>query len=485
MQGILPDMEVLQYKMHLEERKKKDWYGKVMKNVDKQDLHSEKVSSYGEEDGINALLSFSTLCLIAAEETEDDVKDDFVKLAMSVLLPLTQFSIDRQVWHSTIGTAVISCRNESKVGYYLDEHSQWQGPTKAEEGRMQRKPQRLSKPSKVIRPLSVRKHSHPTNVMPIPTSALMEEWTADDEYVEYLAASNNSQLAMEKVEEAMKNLRKSCTLNALERASIDVAVALTTVASYDECNNPFVCLSQAAMFAAMGSKRGNNDEPFKRFLPLKMKCTPLEALNVLGRADCLRAIHFLHEAQYLCNWVASVCRIHRARRQENDQPQAWNSRWMVIGIVVYMVSTSINETGEAISQDDADAGGLRKWGEDAKQETKHGKADALSLVKQSTAYLPGPGKETNSHAPFDEENLSAEDAYSDNEGSLSLPSPREQRQSEVMRQSDGIHHKSLAGLNPEQQLLPYPLAAPEMVGVQNVEQADEYDPFSGVEEVGI
>jgi len=187
-----------------------------------------------------------------------------------------------------------------------------------------------------------------------------------------------AQLSMKKVDDAMKNLHKSRTLNSLERASIDVAVALIGLTAYDECENPFVCLQQAAMFAGLGSKRGNNDEAFKRFLPLKNKCTPLEALNILGRADCLRAIHFLHEAQYLCNWIASVCHSHRNHLQK-DLP--WNSRWLVVGIMTYIVSSIIEETSEALYQDNMGAeSALREWEDISKEEIRRGKSDALVLV---------------------------------------------------------------------------------------------------------
>ncbi len=186
----------------------------------------------------------------------------------------------------------------------------------------------------------------------------------------------DAQLAMKKVDDAMKNLRKSRTLNSLERASLDVSVALVDLAAYDQCENPFVCLQQAAMFASLGSKRGNNDEPFKRFLPLKKKCSPLEALNILGRADCLRAVHFLLEAQYLCAWVASVCKIHRDR--QNDDP----SRWRVIGIMTYIVSSTVDETSDALSLDNPGADTtLRKWDCDALVELDRGKSDALVLAE--------------------------------------------------------------------------------------------------------
>ena len=85
-QAILPELEILPFELHHEERRKKGWYQKAMRNVG----IDSKISLYGEEDGIKALLSFSALCLIAAEESEDDEKDEFVKLSMSILLPLVR-----------------------------------------------------------------------------------------------------------------------------------------------------------------------------------------------------------------------------------------------------------------------------------------------------------------------------------------------------------------------------------------------------------
>ena len=214
--------------------------------------------------------------------------------------------------------------------------------------------------------------------MTVPTSVLLKLWTTDGMHRDRGNAIKGAQLSMNKVDDAMKNLRKSRTLNSLERASIDVAVALIGLTAYDECENPLVCLQQAAMFAGLGSKRGNNDEAFKRFLPLKNKCTPLEALNILGRADCLRAIHFLHEAQYLCNWIASVCHSHRDHLQED---LFWNSRWRVVGIMTYIVSSIIEETSEALYQDNMGAeAALREWENISKEEIRCGKSDALALV---------------------------------------------------------------------------------------------------------
>ena len=87
LQAVLPDLELLPFKLHLTERKKLSWYSKVSRNIGSG---SKKTSMYAEEDGIKALLSFSTLCLSVAEESEGDEKDEYVKLSLSILLPLVR-----------------------------------------------------------------------------------------------------------------------------------------------------------------------------------------------------------------------------------------------------------------------------------------------------------------------------------------------------------------------------------------------------------
>ena len=310
-------------------------------------------------------------------------------LTCDILAFQTQFCIDKQVWQSSIGTSVVTSRNETKLGYYLGDNCDWLGPTKSKQGKTQYPSSNSNKNPKPTRPprlpRQARKRLQPSNIVKVPTSILLELWTQDDHRFERKEALQDAQVSMKKVDDAMKNLRKSRTLMSLERASIDVAVALLATATFDECNNPFVCLQQAAMFAAMGSKRGNNDELFKRFLPLKSRCSPLDALNILGRADCLRAIHFLKEAQYLCTWVASVCNSHR----NEFEGMPWNYRWQVIGISNYIIASSIDETGEALSQDNHDAGALRKWDDVAKKEFARGKSDALLLTEVNPSSSQG------------------------------------------------------------------------------------------------
>jgi hypothetical protein len=136
--------------------------------------------------------------------------------------------------------------------------------------------------------------------------------------------------------------------------------------------NPFLCLHQAAMFASHGSKGGNSDEAFKQGLPKERECTPVEALVIIGNADCLQSLYFPDEAIYLCSYVARVSRLHRDK-QETDME--WNARWRVIGICVYNLSVSIRTT--LSYQGDRP----EYWEQSVVEELKRGRADAIALKK--------------------------------------------------------------------------------------------------------
>lgn len=87
--SILPNLETLPFQKYLQEREQLDWYQRVMRNIGKQ-ASKCKIAFYGEEDGIHALLSFSLLCLLVAEESEGDERDELLKNAFSVLLPMVR-----------------------------------------------------------------------------------------------------------------------------------------------------------------------------------------------------------------------------------------------------------------------------------------------------------------------------------------------------------------------------------------------------------
>jgi len=88
-------LEELPFALLLNERRKMDWYERVMRNFEKQSTKC-KTAFYGEEDGIRALLSYSMLCLLAAEQSGGDERDELLKNSFSVLLPMV--SSDVRFW---------------------------------------------------------------------------------------------------------------------------------------------------------------------------------------------------------------------------------------------------------------------------------------------------------------------------------------------------------------------------------------------------
>lgn len=208
--------------------------------------------------------------------------------------------------------------------------------------------------------------------------------------------------AMDKVHLATKQLRHCFTSNATEKASAQVAVALLELASDEQCQNPIICIQHAAMFASQGSKGGNNDERFRKALPVsEAECTPLEALMVLGRADCLHATYFPNEAAFLCSYVARVCRLHRDRLQPELE---WTPQWKVIGILAYNLSVAIRYSMRSLFDTDAQRLALRLWDREVVEELERCRADAISWKKQ----LEGSNEST------DGERVGA-DAFSDEE----------------------------------------------------------------------
>jgi hypothetical protein len=156
-----------------------------------------------------------------------------------------------------------------------------------------RKPSKKSQPTKIqqknkqqtvkVSKTNQRSTSPFSKLIKISADMMLKEWTGkrtfegsdeedkdtDDDTTIRLnkwsnSASGKSMLAMKKLDYSIKKLRQCVTIIALQKASLQVALVLLEVAGTKECQNPFICLSQAAIFAAQGPKGGNNDEDFKK-----------------------------------------------------------------------------------------------------------------------------------------------------------------------------------------------------------------------------
>ena len=213
---------------------------------------------------------------------------------------------------------------------------------------------------------------------------LFEDSDEDDDIIDRRLNkwSNNvsgpSMLAMKKLDYNILKLRHCLTITSLQKASLQVALALLEVADQKECRNPFLCWSQAAVYATQGSKGGNNDEEFKKPIPRETSCTPKEALRILGRADCLRAIHFINEAIFLCSFATRVCCLHRDKK-ETEHP--WTPKWRVVGIMCYTVSVSIDSIIMSMMDGEDRKLALDSWDKTVKAEIGRGRSDAIAMQK--------------------------------------------------------------------------------------------------------
>jgi hypothetical protein len=169
-----------------------------------------------------------------------------------------------------------------------------------------------------------------SNSMNLSLSVLLDEWTEEMTKRPELSASTEN--LMKELDVELKNMRLCYSIQSSSTASLHVAILLMKLVASGECHNPFLCLQHAALFASQAPKLGTNDQHFHGPLPRIENCTALEAVTVVGRADCLRALLFYQEAAFLCSFVAQVV----AERRKNEL--SWSSRWRVVGIMAYDLS---------------------------------------------------------------------------------------------------------------------------------------------------
>jgi len=238
-----------------------------------------------------------------------------------------------------------------------------------------------AKPKEVWKP-TVARGAH------IPVVMLLNEWNKDEHAIANPPQDPllSARVVMKKVDYALRQLRSCVTIKALQKASLRVAAVMLEVAQDARCYNPLLCVSHAAMFAGQGSKGGNSDESFKERLPdSEAKCSPLNALLILGRADCLRAVSFTDEAIFLCSYVARVCALHRDPANTDYQ---WTSRWRVIGIQAWMSSVAIDASIASFLQQ---APVQSVWNKEVLKELRRGRRDARAFeVAANEVNVPPP-----------------------------------------------------------------------------------------------
>jgi hypothetical protein len=227
------------------------------------------------------------------------------------------------------------------------------------------------------------------------------------------AATDFAQECMEKVDRVTNQLRGCYTETAFEKVSLQVAVALLELSSQPACNDPFTCLQHAAMFASQATKAGTSDMVFRKAIPKVEECTPLEALSVLGRADCLHAIYFPNEAAFLCSFVARACRLHRDREQSKYE---WNDLWKIVAIYAYNVSVMIRTTVSTVLGKQMQKSFYTMWERDVVEELERGRSDGWAWKRNLSIKDPDANTEQGDSDSEQEENRIADENGSSDDG---------------------------------------------------------------------
>lgn len=217
---------------------------------------------------------------------------------------------------------------------------------------------------------------------------LFSEWIKADTVITTqtnTASIEDSLAKMNELDSAVVKLKSCTTVISIQKAALSIAVTLLDVATCYHCYNPFICLHHAAIFASQGSKGGNNDDFFKKPLPPQMQCTPREALGILGRADCLRAIHFSDEAMFLCSYVAGVLSLHR--KMDGNRIMT-SPDWKAVGIHMYTCAIALDASIYSLMDRDSRNKALESWEGDVQDEIEEARKDASSLREIYSKALP-------------------------------------------------------------------------------------------------
>lgn len=418
--AILPSFPDVKFAERLKAVRETEWYKTEKAEREKdENLQGSSVDRYAENEAGVFYVAFSGLCLqLAHSEKNANVKNRLLQASLSILLPVSQFCLDDRLWNSDIGEAVCS----------LSGFDEWKLMTgsgfETAMDRLNVKRRRRRKTDRVIEK-KVQEWIEGTDepalrsYIKLPTKELNRQWRMNSEAKSKEETEVACQL-MQKVHKATVQLRSCFTEMAAEKASLQLAVTLLELASLPGCSDPFLCLQQAAIFASQAPKAGNSDMAFRSKLPEKKKCTPLQALTILGRADCLHSVYFPSEAAFLCCYVALVCRLHR---MNDESTLDWNERWRIVGIYAYNVSVMIRTTVSTVLDKAMQKSFLSIWDRDVVEELELARSDGQvwrrSLYGRSSVQAPELDEVNNDLDEVDEEDS---DVDSDDEGEDSITS---------------------------------------------------------------
>ncbi|GAX20947.1 hypothetical protein FisN_1Lh392 [Fistulifera solaris] len=328
---ILPNFRRFDFAEQFKAASTRDRYVEVRKSMEEA-TERDKLCIYGEESGVEILLSYSELSLRLASISSASNQDQSSRMlykALSIILPLSQFALHQELWTSTLGTVAacqtgliewrpITTRTDGTVlpSYLLPIESRSKGK---------------SIESSLDQWFDWENEQSPlANLIPIEPTNLLSLWKV---YAEKIPSfSEKSIVAMQELDEALKQMRLCFSEQAVENQSLTVAAKLLDVATSTDCANPFLCIFQAARFARHSRKGGTSSDVFKVPLTPDVECTSRDVVAILGRAGCLQSLYCFHEAAFLYSYIAGVC---SARRKREIVSVEWNDLWKSLSIFNY------------------------------------------------------------------------------------------------------------------------------------------------------
>jgi hypothetical protein len=328
---ILPNFRLFDFAEQFKAASTRDRYVEVRKSMEEA-ADRDKLCIYGEESGVEILLSYSELSLRLAAisiASNQDLSSRMLYKALSIILPLSQFSLHQELWTSTLGTVAasqtgliewrpITTRTDGTVlpSYLLPNESRSKGKTIE---------------SSLDQWFDWENEQSPlANLIPIEPGTLLSLWRMFTEKIP--SSSEKSIVAMQQLDEALKQMRLCFSEQAVENQSLTVAAKLLDVATSTDCANPFLCIFQAARFARHSRKGGTSSDVFKVPLAPEFECTSRDVIAILGRAGCLQSLYCFHEAAFLYSYIARVCAVHRKSEIVSVD---WNDLWKTLSIFNY------------------------------------------------------------------------------------------------------------------------------------------------------
>lgn len=379
--NAVPTAKAFDFASELKVVKSSDWYVSMKKAYEEM---SEELASYGEDSALIVLLEVAHVCLsLCAHQIQED-SDSHCGLALtalSILCPVTQFCLNKKIWTGEVGEAVLelgltSSQLKDIAMSKLHDMEELSKPTQRR-ARPRSSNMETATSTKGILWFDWEDSGNTRlNFLPLTSDEFLGLWTLHIQPDPIEACSPACSLAMTLIDDDLRLLRNCSTPESVESASLKVAAALLNLASFDNCHNPFAVLTQATVFATQAPTGGTSDEIFRAPLP-PPTCTPSVALCVLGRAECLQAVHFCAEAAFLCGYVSKICGQRRLSKSSNME---WNSKWRAVSIYAYNVSVAIRLTADALNANGTSSSRLDFGDSEVLHELKTAYSDGSALA---------------------------------------------------------------------------------------------------------